>query len=52
MAEDQRRIESLLEAERQRIEESLKAAAAARRARDERDTKGDTPAGASRYGVR
>lgn len=42
VAEDQRRIEGILETERLRVEESLRAAAAARKARDEADDKGDT----------
>lgn len=41
VAEDQRLIEGVLEAERLRVEESLKAAAASRKARGARDAEED-----------
>lgn len=41
MDKDQRQIEEILEAERVRVEDGLKAAVASRKARDERDAKNE-----------
>lgn len=49
VAEDQRRIEGVLEGERVRVEENLKATAAARKARDKRDAKEDADGAGPRY---